>query len=80
MKNIGSRLAAEEKAKLIKCFHRLQENQVSNTLALCSFSSLMTLFLQLINKYVFRMEVLGAQVPDVISERLFCIFASQVSV
>jgi hypothetical protein len=26
------------------------------------------------------MEVLGAQVPDVISERLFCIFASQVSV
>jgi hypothetical protein len=33
----------------------------------------------LINKYSFRMEVLGAQVPDVIAERFFCIFASVVS-
>ena len=26
------------------------------------------------------MEILGAQVPDVIAERIFCIFASIVSV
>jgi hypothetical protein len=33
----------------------------------------------LIDKWGFRIEVLGAQVPDVIAERIFSIFSSVVS-
>ena len=33
----------------------------------------------LINKHMFRIEVLGAQVPDVIAERIFCAFATCIS-
>ena len=35
---------------------------------------------QIINKNVFRIEVLGIQVPEVISDRIFYTFASTVSV
>ena len=34
----------------------------------------------LLNKHVFRIDVLGAQVPDAIAERIFCSFATCISI
>ena len=36
--------------------------------------------MQLINKVTFRHDVLGSHVPEVVSERVFCCFASQISI
>ena len=67
--NASSRLTKQETAALKQQFDRLQEGMVRET---ASFN-----YLQILTQDVFRADVLGYQVPEVISHRLYDMFASK---